>query len=70
MLIDWLIPMHSTLGRTWVSGPPHTFSVFGPTVTTICEAGRPNQCHVGNFRHVFFYIFGKGSYSALQSAKN
>ena len=23
---------HSTLGRTWVSGPAHTFSVFGPTV--------------------------------------
>ena len=36
----------------------------------ICEAGRPNQCHVGHFRHVFFYIIGKGSYSALQSAKN
>ena len=23
---------HSTLGRTWVSGPAHTFSVYGPTV--------------------------------------
>ena len=23
---------HSTLGRTWVSGPAHKFSVFGPTV--------------------------------------
>ena len=39
-------------------------------LVSICEAGRPNQCQVGHFRHVFFYIFGKGSYSALQSAKN
>ena len=45
-------------------------SLPGHMLVSICEAGRPNQCHVGHFRHVFFYIFGKGSYSALQSAKN
>ena len=28
----WDILRQGTLGRTWVSGPAHTFSVFGPTV--------------------------------------
>ena len=28
--------------------------------SSICEAGRPNQCQVGNFRHVFFLHIWKG----------
>ena len=65
---------HRPWARPWNFG--HRFHLRGITAIVIfgkvyiCEAGRPNQCHVGNFRHVFFYIFGKGSYSALQSAKN
>ena len=31
--VDQLVALRQgTLGRTWVSGPAHKFSVFGPTV--------------------------------------
>ena len=37
LIIIILLLRQGTLGRTWVSGPAHKFSVFGPTVIYIGE---------------------------------